>query len=339
MPKRQLTMDAKTFQNLPTREVARLVHEAGSKVCVFPINGTRRWFLLEHPPDQAGGSATAYLDVMTKRHVEIYQLLFDHGMDTLLTPVFGPDLMERGEGYVQMAAEGLARPATHPDFLDFYKAYGVRVRFYGDHRKFLGPTPYAYLSDWFDEVTALTLAHDRHRLFFGLFAHDAAETVAEIGVRFYQRHGRLPDKRQIVEAYYGEYVGPVDLFIGFDKFSTFDMPLVTTGTEDLYFTVSPSPYLTERQLRAILYDHLYTRRGEADYSTMDTDDWTCMRAFYQANLENTLGIGTKHRGIWYPLPQVELPPGFAESLNEDVGGGRYEHSTKHLPSAEGGDWT
>jgi hypothetical protein len=36
---------------------------------------------------------------------------------------------------------------------------------------------------------------------------------------------------------------------------------------------------------------------------------------------------------------VELPPGFAESLNEDVGGGRYEHSTKHSPSAEGGDWT
>ena len=35
------------FLGLPTEEVARLVHAAGSKVCVFPINGTRRWYLLE----------------------------------------------------------------------------------------------------------------------------------------------------------------------------------------------------------------------------------------------------------------------------------------------------
>ena len=94
-------MELEEFQCLSTEDVARLVREAGPKVCVFPINGTRRWFSLEYPPDQAGGFATAYLEVMTKRHVEIYQLLFEHGMDALLTPVFGPDLMERGEGYVQ----------------------------------------------------------------------------------------------------------------------------------------------------------------------------------------------------------------------------------------------
>ncbi|MDY6876003.1 MAG: diterpene synthase [Chloroflexota bacterium] len=292
------------FQRLSTKDVARMVCKAGAKTCVFPVNGTRRWFMLEHPSAQMEDIASAYLDITSRRHIELYQLLFDHGLNTLLTPAFGLYHVERGEDYMRMAAKGLARLATWPDFLDFYKAYGVRVRFYGDHRKFLGPTPYAYLSDLFDETTARTLAHDRYRLFFGVFAHDPTETIAELATRHYVEHGHVPGKRTLVEMYYGEYVEPADLFIGFSKFRAFDMPLVTTGTTDLYFTISPSPYLTRRQLRAIIYDHLYTRRGEADYSAMDSNDWTCMRAFYQANLENTLGIGTKHRGVWYPLSQV-----------------------------------
>lgn len=307
-------MELEEFQRLSTEDVARLVRKAGPKVCVFPINGTRRWFMLEHPSVQMEDFTSAYLDAITRRLIELYQLIFDHGLSTLLTPSLSPDVMARGEDYMQMAAEGFARLATHPNFLDFYKAYGVRVRFYGDYRKFFDLTPYAYLSDLFDEVTAQTMAHDRHRLFFGLFAHDPTETIAEIAVRFYQKHGRPPDKCQIVEAYYGEYVEPVGLFIGFSKFRAFDMPLVTTGTEDLYFIVSPSPYLTECQLRDILYDHLYTRRGEPDYSAMDANDWTRMKDFYRANLENTLGVGTKHREVWYPLPQVQLPAGFTESL-------------------------
>jgi len=304
-------VDLAEFQDLPTEEVSRLMRAAGPKVCVFPINGTRRWFLLTHPSQRGKDLASAYLDATAKRHVEIYRLLFDHGLDTLLTPVFGPDLVERGEGYMQMAADGLARLTTHPDFLSFYEAYEVRVRFYGDHRRFLTATPYAYLSDLFDDVTARTLAHSRYRLFFGLFAHDATGAVAEIAIRCYQEQGCPPDKRQIVEAYYGEYVGPVDLFIGFDKLSAFDMPLVATGAEDLYFTISPSPYLTQRQLRDILYDHLYARRGELDYSEMSSREWDLMGDFYQANMERTLGVGAKRGGVWYPLPQVKLPAGFA----------------------------
>ena len=307
-------MELEEFQRLPTEDVARLVREAGPKVCVFPINGTRRWFMLEHPAARMEDSASAYLNTITRRLIELYQLLFDHGLDTLLTPSIAPDVMARGEDYMQMAAEGFARLATHPNFLNFYKAYGVRVRFYGDYRRFFDSTPYAYLPDLFDEVTAQTLAHDRHRLFFGLFAHDPTETVAELAIRYYVEHGRVPDRRTLIEMYYGEYIEPVDLFIGFSKFRAFDMPLVTKGTEDLYFTVSPSPYLTQRQLRHILYDHLYIRQGEQDYWAMDPDGWALMRDFYRANLEGTLGVGTKYKGIWYPLPQVKLPAGFAESL-------------------------
>ena len=308
-------MDVETFQNLPTTKVARLVRAAGPKVCVFPINGTRRWFMLEHPPDPESDPVSTYLDVSGHRHIELYRLLFDHGLDTLLTPVFGPDLLERGGDYMALASEGLARLATHPDFLEFYQTYGVRVRFYGDYRKFFAPTPYAYLSDLFDEVTTRTLPHTQHRLFFGVCAHDATQSIAELAVRYHAEHRRIPDKQTMVELYYGEYVSPVDLFIGFDKFTVFDMPLVATGSEDLYFTVTPSPYLTDSQLRDILYDHLYARRGEGpDYTAISADGWALMRKFYQLNRQKTLGVGTKQdRGqFWYPLPQVELPTSFTE---------------------------
>ncbi|MGC9398512.1 MAG: diterpene synthase [Anaerolineae bacterium] len=305
-----------TFLSWPTEKVAEVVRADGPKVCVFPINGTRRWFMLEYPPDSEEEFAGSYLDIMTRRHIELYKLCFDHGIDTLLTPIFGPDLLERGEEYVALAVEGMARLGTHADFLDFYREYKVRVRFYGDYRKFLEPTPHHALADIFDNATQRTRNHKRYRLFFGVFAHDAVETLAELAIAFYREHGRIPEKRTLVELYYGEYVEPVDFFIGFDKFSAFDMPLVATGEEDLYFTVAPSPYLTEKQLRTILYDHIYVRpEGDTEYAELTPDDWSLMRSFYQANLEKTQGVGarTKGGGFWYPLPQVELPEAFKDA--------------------------
>lgn len=303
-------MDWETFKALPVAQVAWLVRQSGPKVCVFPINGTRRWFLLEYRPGPDEDPIEAYLDMAGRCHLKLYQILFDHGLDTLLTPVFGPDLVERGPDYMAAAARGLAMLATDPRFLEFYTAYRVRVRFYGDYRRFFGSTPHAHLPDLFDQLTTATLTNDGHRLFFGVCAQDATETIAQLAVEYYRQTGQAPDKRALIERYYGEYVAPVDLFIGFDKFCAFDMPLVATGNEDLYFTVCPSLYLTEEQLRGILYDHLYSRGGgDPDYAAMGPEEWEQMRRFYRLNRGKTLGVGVKtgNGGVWYPLPQVEWP--------------------------------
>jgi tuberculosinol/isotuberculosinol synthase len=303
-------MVGESLQGLSRAEVAQLVRSAGPKVCAFPINGTRRWFLLEHPAVRGENHAEEYRRVAGERHLELYGLLFDHGIHTLLTPIFGPDLLDRGEKYSDMATEGLAVLARDPDFLRFYRDNGVRVRFYGDYRHFFASSPYAYLPELFDAVTAETENHDRCRLFFGVCAHDATETIASLAVRYHSEQDRVPTKRTLIELYYGEYVEPVDLFIGFDKFCAFDMPLLATGNEDLYFTVSPSPYLTETQLREILADHMYARRGEMqEYAAMGLEDWRFMSEFYRVNLGRTLGVGMRRGRIWYPAPQVGLPSG------------------------------
>jgi adenosine tuberculosinyltransferase len=299
-------MKKECFLSLPTPEIAHYLRQLPPKVCAFPINGTRRWFMLEKP-------AGDYLDVMCRTHIDLYRMFFDHGVDTLLTPAFGPDLIGRGNDYTQIAAKGLARLANHQDFLNFYDEYDVRVRFYGDYRKFFAGTDFEYLGDIFDSAAEATQDHQRHRLFYGVCAQDAVQTTAELSIHHYLKNGRVPDKNKLIELYYGEYVPPLDIFIGFDKFCAFDTPLVANGNEDLYFTVSPSLYLTETQLREILYDHLFTRRAEeTDYSEMMREDWNVMRRFYDANQGKTLGIGAKqpHGEFWYPLPQVTLPEEF-----------------------------
>ncbi len=307
-------MRLEEFQAMSTAEVATLVRQKGPQVCGFPVNGTRRWFMLEHPTAAREDFAAQYLTLSGKRQIELYQLFFDHGIHTLLSPIFGAELLSRGDAYIQLIAAGLAGLAQWSNFLDFYQTYGVRVRFYGDYRKYFIATPYAYLIDVFEDITALTASNDRHLLLYGLFAHDPTETIGELAVQHYVEQGIIPHRNTLVTLYYGEYVPPVDLFIGFDALSVFDMPLLAVGEEDLYFTVSPSSYLDTRQLRDILYDHLYTRRGGAgDYTGMSGEEWALMKAFYHQNKGRTLGVGAiqPRGGYWYPTPQVQLPENFA----------------------------
>lgn len=298
-------MEKNSFINLSQKKMIQQVRQFGPKVCVCPVNGTRRWFTLEHTSSDYEDIGSGYLEMTARGYVNLIGLFFGHGIETLLVPSFGPDLIERGEDYMQMAAEGFTQLTTHPLFLELYENHDVRVRFYGDYYKYFQDTPFAYLLEQFDSLTQKTLNNRSHCLLFGLFANEPSETVAQMAIQFYKENNRPPTRREIVEAYYGEYISQVDIFIGFDKFSAFDMPLVALGNEDLYFTVSPTLYMTQPQFREILYDHIYARHGLDDYSDIDNDNWNKMGAFYQANLERTLGVGTNIDGIWYPIPQVK----------------------------------
>ena len=302
-------IDLNEFLKLPTEEVARLVRASGPKVCVFPINGTRRWFMLEYANQHFADPVAAYMDIAEKQHIHIYKMLFNHGIETLIAPMFGSELLGRGDEYVKkIGADGLVRLIEHPDFVHFYDEFGVGVHFYGDYREALGNTPYAYLSDIFDQAPQKTSGSKTFRIFYGIFANNASEAIARFAINLFQKQGRTPTHREIVEAYYGEYVESASLFIGFDKFSVFDYPLLGLGEEDLYFTVAPSLYMDKVQLRRILYDHLYARRArETDYAEMEDRERQFMKEFYALNREQVFGIGIERGEVWYPSTQVQWP--------------------------------
>lgn len=309
-------MKLENFLTLPTSEIASLVYESDSRTFAFPINGTRRWFLLEQLNAENEDISVDYVKKMIDAHVQQYRLFFEHGVYTFLAPIFGPDLLERGHEYSDMAIRGTEELARSPAFLQLYDEFQVCVRFYGNYKSFLQGTEYAFLLDIFAEIEERTAKYTQHRLFFGVCANDATETIAELSVKFYLEHQRIPQKNELIEAYYGEYVDPLSVFIGFDKFTMFDVPLVATGNEDLYFTVGPSLYMDKLQLREILYDHLFTRRlEETDYSALTSEDLALMHEFYKVNRNMTLGVGERqaHGDYWYPTPSVIIPDGFSNN--------------------------
>ncbi len=291
-----------SFLQLPTPEVAALVKATGEKVCAFPVNGTRRWFLLEHAEEIKGDFFEAYMEASIRNHVELCAMLFDHGIDTILAPVFGRELMRRGDEYTRrVGIDGLVRTATDSNYRDFFERYNVRVRFYGDYRDVLTGTPYEDALKAMYDVTEATKQHSSVRLFFGVFADEVTETVARLSVEHYVAQGSIPDKETIIRKYYGEDIPPVNLFIGFDKFSVFDMPLLTTGAEDLYFSLSPSPYMTQHQLRSILYDHIFVRpTPEPDYTKLSSDELKWLRDYYHTHKDYAFGVGKLKFNLWIP---------------------------------------
>ena len=290
------------FLKLPTEDIAGLVKATGQKVVVFPINGTRRWFMLEHEKEIGDDFFGAYMDASIKNHIHLCSMLFDHGIHTILAPVFGRELMHRGDEYTQrVGMDGLVRTATDKNYREFFEKYNVSVRFYGDYRDVLTGTKFEDVLGSLYEVMEATKNNNGFNLYFGIFADEVTETISRLSVEHYLAYGAVPDKNTLIRKYYGKDLPPVNLFIGFDKFSVFDMPLLATGEEDLYFSFSPSPYMTEHQLRAILYDHMYVRRApEADYTKLKRAELDWLRDYYRKNKDLAFGIGKLKFNLWFP---------------------------------------
>jgi len=288
------------FLQLPDDVVAGMVRASGPQVCVFPFNGTRRWYLLEHGQKAGKNFVQDYIEKTTRGYIQTYRLLFQHGIDTVLAPVLGSEILSRGEEYMEQIGGSMELLATHHDFLSFYEEQDIRVHFYGDFRRELKETKHAHVPEKFDALTRKTADHQTCRLFYGVFASDATESIAELSVEHYRSTGKIPTRREIIEAYYGEYVDRASIFIGFEKFTVFDYPMLNWGEESLYFTAAPSLYMTASQLRNILYDHIYLRPvKEPNYSSISKEELDAMQGFYLQNKEITFGIGELRNGIWY----------------------------------------
>lgn len=295
-------MDLHAFQNLAPQDVAAIVQAHGPRVVVCPVNGTRRWYALESRRGELPGN---FLDAILAVYLDLFALFYSHGIETLLTPVFGPDLAGRGGEYTQMVVHALGRITEGELFRSFYAQHEVRVRFYGDYTPFFSHAAPETLSH-IHAVQENTALHTRRRLYWGMFAHDPAEQLARIAVDFQQATGRLPRRSDLVEAYYGAPLPPADLFIGMQPASVFDYPLLDVGTTALYFTTAPTPYLDEPVLRRILYDYLFVRPGQEDYAAVDQAGWDALDALYLERRWEVSGVGQRSRDGQFWLPDDRI---------------------------------
>jgi hypothetical protein len=319
------TEDLTWFQNLSTPEVAAIVRERGPRTVVFAAGGTTRWYILNcldgWPKDMSYWQG--YRRQSGQRILNIARMFFNHGVHTLFTHALTPGQFDadKGEGYLPLAlTSGMERIAGTSEFLQFYEEYGVRVRFFGNYRQVLEGSQYRGTLALFDEAEERTRTNDRCRLYWGFNSEqDQIAPILELAVQYYRNHGRAPSREEVVELYYGEPVEPLDIFIGFNRPRIAAlMPPLLESRADLYFTVGLSWDLSQLQLRNILYDHLYARRGRhRDYGALPASAFSEMQAFYRLNQGGVIGLGRRYEpgNIWHPIPQVHLPSGWDE---EDV---------------------
>jgi hypothetical protein len=285
----------------PTQRVSRWVSAQPEPVVMgWPYNGTRRWYVAYR---HRNPFAKDYLEVLIRRQAELHRLIFAHGVSVILAPSFGAETLKRGEAYTRYALGGLAQL---PDD-EVYRALidsGVRIRFYGDYARALTVAGLHSALETCKALTDATASGEGPLLLIGLFADDPYPTIARLSVEFAERVGRPPGRAELIEAYYGVPVPDLSLYVGFAQPEMFDVPLLSTGLEHLYATLNPSPDLTERQLREILYDHLVTRRAApVDYDALSPEAQLELAAYIERCKGNTLGIGRIDplTGLWRPL--------------------------------------
>ncbi len=272
----------------------------------WPFNGTRRWYLLhgERPPN-----ADDYVATLIRRQAELHRLVFDHGVSVIMAPGFGRELLARGTDYTRLVLGGLLRLADDAVYDEMF-ASGLRIRFYGDLEEVLDTPTFRPMLEECARLTSATARGDGPLLLIGLFADAPYPKLARLSVEFARRRGRPPDRQELIEAYYGVDVPDLGFYLGFAQPALFDVPLVATGQEDLYATLTPSPNLTEPQLREMLYDHLVARRTpDPDYETLSDEARSALAQYNERYSGVTLGVGHVD-----PLTQVWTPllPGASE---------------------------
>jgi len=285
----------------PAERVSAWVSEQPDPVVMgWPYNGTRRWYVAYR---RRNPGAKDYLGLLIRRQAELHRLIFAHGVSVILAPSFGAETLKRGEAYTRYALGGLTRL---PDD-EVYRALidcGVRIPFYGDYEEALTAAGLRSALETCAMLTDATASGEGPLLLIGLFADDPYPRIARLSVEFAQRVGRPPGRAELIEAYYGLPVPDLSLYVGFAQLEMFDVPLLTTGLEHLYATLGPSPDLTERQLREILYDHLVMRRAApVDYDTLSPEAQLGLADHAERRRGETLGIGRIDplTGLWRPL--------------------------------------
>jgi len=239
-----------------------IAHVGGNNLStvVLYVNGTRRWFQ-SHTQDWQ-----FYERRSGEAHRRISQLCYEHGVKTLIQPLQGYDLLGRGPEHFRMAAEAVASLAG-----DVYRSWfakeEIQVCLYGNWKAAFRERGFTATVEKLSRLTQETRSFARHRLLIGLFADEGLDRIAAIA-------REAPDGRQLVRAYYGVDVGPVNLVIGSGQPTIWDIPLLDINKASLYFLQAPTFFMTEENLRKILFDHLYERRNDDEVKEdLTAADW------------------------------------------------------------------
>lgn len=260
---------------------------------VWAAGGTRRQARLAGVPDEA------YVAWALERQLEVAARFFERGVRHLFVPVLGPPQV-REIGPYRERLFGTLRAIGSPAARAAYARMDVRVRAYGHEQ-------IPQLPELVGELAAATAAARGGTLWYALVVNHEQEAL-EAAVRAAAAAGATTHP-EMVRAFYGEEVPPVDVFVGFGKPAVgYLMPPLLGERASCYWTTHPSYELSGEDIDRIFHDATVTRATwradkQGRYDELDPE---ALRAYYAQR--HTLGVGEQRHGFWYPRP-APPPPG------------------------------
>lgn len=292
------------FKTWPAEQVRPLVQ---GKTVALASSGTSRWYFLEHGDISHGYDAPErfrdYGRRVLIRMYDIVNMLLSDGFDTVLLVGFGGSQGRRDAGYVGNL-KWVYNMLIDEESRAIYDQYGIGVRFRGKWESIFTQLGAEDITRKFARIEEETADRQRWLVWYApddLIPSNLVPLVAE----HIERTGEIPDRTTLAQAYYGRPLEAADIMIGNNKPSITNLCPPLLIVKDLYFTVSPFPYMERRQWRAILYDHLFERRGQyRDFNALTAEALEDMRAFYKRTQDDIIGVGSYHAPTqtWRPAP-------------------------------------
>jgi len=301
------------FFSLPTSEVRQIVsRERCPLTGIFLADGNRRLVTVltgTTPGIHGPQFYEVYKETVTTYFMKNLEVFFDHGLKTLVMPLFGPALLEREEIYRTSVLPGLVDILFKSDtWKRFYQTRRIRVKSYGNPETLESEFPDLNLVQGIRELETLTASNDGHTLYFGFFSTPwlPADMMMKIG-RLMESEGREPGHKELVELYYGDYVPPADFFINSTRIGGLGAlpPLITGKDTGVYTTVAPGIFaLTRETYRTILYDILFSRKGNRCNQIIDgtpenePQENDALKKYYLQHRDTLFGGGKRIGRYW-----------------------------------------
>ncbi len=258
------------FLALPDKAVRELVREKGKpRGGVFIADGNRRLMLCKTRSKPNSETfyreyARFFADALKKA----MNTFFNHGLETLFFPLFGPSLLVRKNGFQSIAIPYVFEEVfKSKEWQRFYKQKGIRVKTYGDLSRLDEiDSNRLNMEAGIRDCVVKTAGNGERAVFFGFMAETSLEgSIPGRLVNLYKEKGRTPSHEEIIEDYYGQAVTNADFVIFSNKLSLGALPplISTAGTKPYYFPVPGFLAFDSKSYREILFDLLFEQPRES----------------------------------------------------------------------------
>jgi tuberculosinol/isotuberculosinol synthase len=279
---------------LPAEDISGVVLPKRLAVLVS-LDGTRRFANMRDPSSREDWAR--YSQLGKEATVSLVETLFALGVQTILITALWPSNFTRGNEYAKVVLGPLGLAGlTDATWRVVYDRWGARARLSGTWRE-AEPWMVEEMEKVAGQYVAATPEGDR----LLLWEADAGD-ILEATLKLAAQVG--PSRGAILAAHYPDGPERIHIAIKSGRLSTLDRivsPVMLDKT-DLYLVSNLTLELTEDQLRAILYDHLFLRHAAPEDNMSYSDQYlAAYRRWHDARPPRVVGLGELDPGGYWSI--------------------------------------